>query len=130
MSSSTSKNSANALISEINKNNRKKVSPSVYFNNRQPQHLSSAASNNKNNNTKGGSFDGLSDLSSNLSSNNLTCSDLDTTNNNGGGSSIGSISNGGIYDLKSQRKKLIKCILREDLDVIVSQISFLSLPLK
>ena len=105
MSFSTSKNSANALINAVNNNNknRKKISPSIFLSRNQPA------------NKPLGFSDGFSDLSSNLSSNNLTCSDLDTTNN---GSSVSSSS--GVYDLKTQRKKLIKCILREDLDNIVS----------
>jgi hypothetical protein len=108
MSFSTSKNSANALISAVNNKNRKKVTPSVFSNRNQSANVAA---------------DGFSDISSNLSSNNLTCSDLDTTNSIC--SSNGGVGGGkGVYDLKAQRKKLIKCILREDLDVIVSLASF------
>lgn len=73
----------------------KKIPPSSYLNLQKQQQMYQ----NK-------FHSGGSDLSSNISSNNLTCSDLDTSNMS--------------QDfIKLQRKKLIKCILREDLDLLV-----------
>ena len=90
----------NKILASIgtNNKNRKKMSALAY------QH-------NLILNNKKGSYEAFSDLSSNISSNNLTCSDLDTTNNTN--------NSGNGNDSKLHRKKLIKCILREDLDLLV-----------
>ena len=80
------------------------------------KHLKKDGNNRQNQEVPVNSFNSIrrsckSTESSEVSSNNLTCSELDAVNSNG---------NNMKNDVRLQRRKYIKCVLREDVELLVN----------